>query len=138
MRVKTVHLTDNDLNVELLFLVFFVMALGTALLIPRHLVPLFPCAFKHLTGLPCPTCGITRTALAFVDGEFLIALKTSVLFTLAGFASILYALYSLGVLVLRLPRVRVIFANRREFLTAAAALFFLVGLNWMLSIYHHL
>jgi len=28
-----------------------------------------PCAFRTLTGLPCPTCGTTRAVLAVVRGD---------------------------------------------------------------------
>jgi len=30
-----------------------------------------PCGFKQRTGLPCPTCGWTTSALEFVQGEVL-------------------------------------------------------------------
>ncbi len=29
-----------------------------------------PCGFKQRTGLPCPTCGITTSAVAFAGGKF--------------------------------------------------------------------
>lgn len=31
---------------------------------------IFPCAFKKVTGLPCPGCGMTRSCLAMVRGEW--------------------------------------------------------------------
>ena len=30
-----------------------------------------PCGFKQKYGLPCPTCGMTTSALAFVEGKIL-------------------------------------------------------------------
>ncbi len=35
-----------------------------------------PCGFKQRTGLPCPTCGMTTTVLAFARGAVLTAFHT--------------------------------------------------------------
>ena len=32
-----------------------------------------PCVFRAITGIPCPTCGTTRAATAFLNGEILAA-----------------------------------------------------------------
>jgi hypothetical protein len=32
------------------------------------------CLFRRVTGIPCPSCGSTRSALAFFNGEFLSSL----------------------------------------------------------------
>ena len=32
-----------------------------------------PCVFRSLTGIPCPTCGTTRAATAFLDGHLIAA-----------------------------------------------------------------
>src|SRR3954453_19408279 len=28
------------------------------------------CPFRHITGHPCPTCGLTRSGVAFLHGDF--------------------------------------------------------------------
>lgn len=33
-------------------------------------IPIFPCAWKNVTGLPCPGCGMTRSALALFRGQW--------------------------------------------------------------------
>lgn len=32
-------------------------------------VPFTPCIVKHVTGIPCPSCGTTRAILATLDGD---------------------------------------------------------------------
>ncbi len=39
------------------------------------------CTFKTLVGIPCPTCGITRTTLALTNLDFAAALRVNPLVT---------------------------------------------------------
>ena len=41
--------------------------LGVALVTPGIQLP--RCVFKTITGLPCPTCGVTRTIIALSRGD---------------------------------------------------------------------
>ena len=58
---------------------------GTVVVVLLALVPyawqlagsLPVCTFKAIVGIPCPTCGITRTILALADLEFSTALRTN-------------------------------------------------------------
>jgi hypothetical protein len=43
-----------------------------------------PCIFRSLTGIPCPTCGTTRAAAAFLHGDLLTAFATNPLAAAAG------------------------------------------------------
>ncbi len=64
-------------------------ATGALLLRPfwRVAAPFLPsCPMHVLTGLPCPTCGTTRAALALLDGRVLRALALNPLATAAGIA----------------------------------------------------
>jgi len=42
------------------------------------------CVFRSLTGIPCPTCGTTRAATAFLQGDVMTAFINNPLATLAG------------------------------------------------------
>lgn len=42
------------------------------------------CTFRNLTGIPCPSCGATRTALALLDLELATAAAVNPLATIAG------------------------------------------------------
>lgn len=49
------------------------------------LAPLLPaCAFHRLTGIPCPTCGTTRAAVAFLHGDLRGAFAANPLAAAAG------------------------------------------------------
>jgi hypothetical protein len=43
-----------------------------------------PCNFRSLTGIPCPTCGTTRAATAFLNGDLLTAFAANPLAATAG------------------------------------------------------
>lgn len=43
-----------------------------------------PCIFRTITGLPCPTCGTTRAAVAFLHGDLVSAFASNPLATLTG------------------------------------------------------
>jgi len=52
----------------------------------------WPCLFKAVTGIPCPTCGGTRALAALSHLHFLQALKYNPLVVLAPFVAFVFAL----------------------------------------------
>ena len=69
-------------------------------------LPLPPCAFRAITGCPCPTCGATRCVLALLNGRVAEAVAWNPL-VFAGLAALaLLNLYAAAVLLARLPRIR--------------------------------
>lgn len=102
--------------------------LGVALATPGIQLP--RCAFKTITGLPCPTCGLTRTVIALSRGDVERALFLNPLAAVVCGAGLLYLLYAAAVLALRLPRFRPVVsapgAWRLRIATAAV-----VAANWI-------
>ena len=45
---------------------------------------LHACVFRSLTGIPCPSCGTTRAATAFLEGDLMTAFINNPLAALAG------------------------------------------------------
>jgi hypothetical protein len=43
-----------------------------------------PCIFRSLTDVPCPTCGTTRAATAFFEGDLLAAFAANPLAAMGG------------------------------------------------------
>ena len=43
-----------------------------------------PCVFRSLTGFPCPTCGTTRAATTFLEGNLITAFSANPLAAAAG------------------------------------------------------
>jgi uncharacterized protein DUF2752 len=94
------------------------------------------CLFRRLTGLPCPTCGATRSAIALVHGDLLGAIQQNPLMVVCYGLSFVINLYAAAVLLFRLPRPRLASlpakVKRMLGMLVAAAL----GANWIYLLAH--
>jgi hypothetical protein len=64
------------------------------------------CWFRHTFGVPCPTCGATRSALALAHGNIGLAFHTNPLMCLVYLGVLMFDLYAITVLVFRMRRLR--------------------------------
>lgn len=62
-----------------------------------------PCTFRHLTGIPCPTCGTTRAALALLNFDLASALAVNPLATMVGVVFIVGGALAMVWVLLRAP-----------------------------------
>jgi hypothetical protein len=87
------------------------------------------CSFKNLTGLPCPGCGLTRSIVAGLHGDF----KASLMYHRLGLLTLAYVclqfLYRL--ILIFVPPLRVhVFALGKILNRGIIALVVLYILNW--------
>ncbi len=131
VRVELRRLRPGELDHELVWLVVTVSAALLACAWFALQLPWPHCAFRALTGLPCVTCGATRSGLAFLHGDLAGAWRFNPL-VFVGFCAIaIFDLYAFAVLIMRARRLRVVSAQpptRKLILTAIV----LAGLaNWI-------
>jgi hypothetical protein len=96
-------------------------------------LPHVVCPFRHLTGIPCFTCGGTRAVLALMRGEVQAALAWNPLVAMFAIVALVWLAYAAVVTVLRAPRVRVRLAERDRSVFRAAA-WAAIASNWVFLI----
>jgi len=72
MKIEMVHVSRRPpwpLWAVLIVLIWSIFGLALVWLSKHFRRPLQLCLVKHLTGVPCPTCGFTRGALSLLDGH---------------------------------------------------------------------
>jgi hypothetical protein len=95
------------------------------------------CLLRHATGIPCPTCGATRCALAFAHGDLISAWIRNPFMFVCYAGTILLDLYAATVVLFRLPRVRLagLPAEIKHRLCVVVAV--AVGINWCYLLARH-
>jgi Protein of unknown function (DUF2752) len=94
------------------------------------------CIFHDLTGLPCVTCGATRTALQFFHGHFLAALEWNPLVFTALCGLTAFDLYAFATLATRGPRLRICFYTETAKTFVRIAVISALVLNWIYLLMH--
>lgn len=60
-----------------------------------------PCVFKNVTGVPCPSCGSTRSVVLITEGNFTNAFLVNPMGYLAAFILLFFPLWLLYDIILR-------------------------------------
>jgi len=98
------RLRPGELDHEIIWLSVSVTTAVLAWLWFSQALPTPGCPFHHWTGLPCPTCGMTRCLRFTFHHDWRAAATINPLaFVLYGFI-VLYDIYAAIVLLFRLPR----------------------------------
>ena len=93
------------------------------------------CVFHDLTGHPCLTCGMTRSAIRFFHGDFIAALRWNPLIFVALCAMIVFDVYAVAVMAVRGPRFRMVqfTANEKNFVRVVVVVLLLANWIYLLS-----
>ncbi len=83
------------------------IVLAVARLVPPALTNWYKCPFHATTGIPCLTCGMTRSFRFVIHGQFAEAFNLNPLGSVLCILTMLYVLYALALVAFRLPRPRV-------------------------------
>ncbi|MFN2507878.1 MAG: DUF2752 domain-containing protein [Chthoniobacterales bacterium] len=107
MHVQWRRLRPGELDIEFIWLAVTLIAAALGVLWLTLELPWPRCVFRMHTGLPCLTCGATRSAVAFLHGDLGLACRSNPLVFTGICGVILFDIYSTAVLSSRGRRLRV-------------------------------
>ncbi len=119
----------GELEIGLIYGAIAFIAVGAARFLPlRELVP--ACVFRSLSGVPCPTCGSTRSLVHFSHGELAMAFSQNPLFAMILILILVYSFVSGIAALLKLPRLVFLLSPLERNLMSVGA-FLLIAANWI-------
>jgi hypothetical protein len=128
MRLYLQKRNTNQIEFGIIYGGIALVMLGAGWFLP--VLSLAPdCVFKGLTGIPCPTCGSTRSVVYLAHGDVLSALAMNPLTTVFLLASIGYFFASLVSVALDLPRINFILADNEKNVLRAGVVILLLA-HW--------
>ena len=136
MRLRVQCLAPGEIDHELIWLSASLVSLGVAAAWLTVGLPWPRCVFHQLTGLPCITCGMTRSAIAFFHAHFLAAFEWNPLVFAFMCGVTTFDLYAFAVVTTRAPRLRLIFRSGAEKQYARAIVIAALVLNWVYLLSH--
>jgi hypothetical protein len=89
------------------------------------------CLLHATTGIPCPTCGMTRATWHLLHGEIGAAFLLNPLMAAALLGAALYICYAAVVVIGRLPRLRLEALTKTEANLVRIAAIGLLAANWL-------
>jgi len=104
------------------------LVLCAARLLPlRSILP--ACAFRGITGIPCPTCGSTRAVVHLAQGDIGASLVMNPLVSVCFLGAVVYFLYSLITLRYGGSRIAISLSEQERTALHVALVAFVLG-NW--------
>jgi len=135
MRITARPLAPGEIDYELLWFCISVGGLIWAAAWLSFGLPWLVCWFRELTGHPCATCGLTRSAIAFFHGDLASSIRWNPLAFLIYCGIAVFDAYALGVLISRARRLRVSLNLAEKRMVRAVVIAALI-LNWVYLLAH--
>jgi hypothetical protein len=136
MRLLWRRRSANEPDHELIWLTVSAVSIAGGAAWLALALPWPRCPFLTVTGLPCVTCGATRSAIAFLHGDFVSAFRWNPLAFVAFCAVIAFDLYAAIVLVGRTMRLRIVDWTVTEKNVTRIVVLSLLALNWTYLLAH--
>jgi len=121
---------QSGFDPELLWLAVGLSTLGGVGLWLHLGLPTPACLLHATTGIPCPTCGTTRSLRALLGGDLPTAFAWNPLAATLWIAFGAFALYAATVVLARLPRVRIRISHPVEARLLRFATLGILAANW--------
>jgi hypothetical protein len=81
MRISLKYNNPGEIEFAIIYGLIAILALLSARVLPlQDILP--PCPFRAITGIPCPSCGTTRSLVHLAHGDFAGSLILNPLFSL--------------------------------------------------------
>lgn len=112
------------------------VALAVARFVPSGLTDFYHCPFHSITGIPCLTCGMTRSFRHVVHGRFFEAFDLNPLGAMFCIFTILFVVYAFAVIVFHIPRLRLRLVPAEMRLVLRLVLPSILLLNWIYLFCH--
>jgi hypothetical protein len=137
MQISCRHrLAPHEIDHELIWLSVSTVSLGMAAGWLALGLPWPRCLFHDLTGLPCVTCGMTRSAIAFFHGHLSDALLWNPLVFAFLCGATVFDLYAFTVIAIRAPRLRITFQTEAGKNSTRRIVIAALALNWVYLLSH--
>ncbi len=99
----------------------------------RYNIPL--CTFRRVTGIPCPTCGMTTCFIYMTHFQIKDAIIVSPLGSVVFLFSFLSLLYFIFTCFFKLPKIKIVMSKREKSIFMIIFVVLLL-LNWFYNINH--
>ena len=129
MRISLKYNNPGEIEFAIIYGLIAILALLSARVLPlQDILP--PCPFRAVTGIPCPSCGTTRSLVHLAHGDFAGSLILNPLFSLVMITALFLFFARSACLPFNRSRITLTHTRREgSLLRAGIAAFFLA--NWM-------